>query len=215
MYSELYGSNSNGDNSWYEEYKSKIPQSKSKFFDLYFNGTVSVFKPGRKAEEGENKWIGSTPVDDDVVLSDFKTGMVTAHKELYGDKIIIADTLKRIKWKILGEVRTIENFKCRKAVGKICDSVYVVAFYTDDILVSGGPEMFGGLPGMILELSIPRLYTTWIATKIDVTPPKESDFAISSHKGKKFTHAQMEEELRTTAKNWGDWGQRFIWWGVL
>ena len=36
----------------------------------------------------------------------------------------------------------------------MCDTVYVVAFYTEDIPVSGGPEMFGGLPGMILELTV-------------------------------------------------------------
>jgi GLPGLI family protein len=46
--------------------------------------------------------------------------------------------------------------------------VYVFAFYTDDIMISGGPCSINGLPGMILGLTIPRLYTSFIATKVAV-----------------------------------------------
>jgi GLPGLI family protein len=31
------------------------------------------------------------------------------------------------------------------------DSVFIVAFYTDQIVTSGGPESFNELPGMILD----------------------------------------------------------------
>jgi len=31
--------------------------------------------------------------------------------------------------------------------------INAVAFYTDDIPVSGGPESFNGLPGMILQVA--------------------------------------------------------------
>ena len=60
----------------------------------------------------------------------------------------------------------IAGFNCRKAVTKIFDSVYVFAFYTDEIIISGGPCSINGLPGMILGVTIPRLYTSWIATKV-------------------------------------------------
>ena len=49
------------------------------------------------------------------------------------------------------------RFLCRKALTKICDSVVVVAFYTNEIIPSGGPESFGGLPGMILEFGHPQV----------------------------------------------------------
>jgi GLPGLI family protein len=117
-------------------------------------------------------------------------------------------------WKEKSEIRTIANYKCHKAVGKICDSVYVVAFYTEDIPTSGGPEMFGGLPGMILELAIPRLHTTWTATKVELIPPKESDFTISE-KGKKVNELQLYETLQSSLKDWGKWAAKNIWWTVL
>src|SRR5690606_26879032 len=52
-------------------------------------------------------------------------------------------------------------------IGVIYDTIYVVAFYTDEILLRGGPEGFGGLPGTILGLAIPRYNTTWFATKVN------------------------------------------------
>ena len=211
MYREMFEGK---DNSWYEAMKAKLPQSKSKFFDMYFTTTKTLYKPGKKVDD-DDKWTGATPVDDDVVQSDFRGNKVIAVKDLYGDKFIIEDSLKHIKWKIESEIRTIANYKCRKAVGKICDSVYVVAFYTDDIPVSSGPHMFGGLPGMILELAIPRLYTTWVATNVEINTPKETELALASSRGKKMTHSAMQQELLSGMKNRGDWGQRFIWWGVL
>jgi len=119
-----------------------------------------------------------------------------------------------LEWKIEDEVRMIANFKCRKAVGKICDSVYVVAFYTDDIVVSGGPEMFSGLPGMILEIAIPRLYTTWVASKVELYTPKTEDLKIPD-KGKKATQKEMYESLMSSISKWGKWAQRSLWWSVL
>ena len=55
----------------------------------------------------------------------------------------------------------------------VMDSIVVIAFYTDEILTSGGPESFNGLPGMIMGLAIPRLHTTWYATKLALR--KEND----------------------------------------
>jgi GLPGLI family protein len=48
----------------------------------------------------------------------------------------------------------IAGFNCRRANAMIMDSIYVVAFYTDEILTTGGPESFSGLPGMILGVAL-------------------------------------------------------------
>ena len=50
--------------------------------------------------------------------------------------------LEKIEWKITNDERVIAGLDCRKAVGRIMDSVYVIAFYSEQILVSGGPESF-------------------------------------------------------------------------
>ncbi|MEO6831523.1 MAG: GLPGLI family protein, partial [Chitinophagaceae bacterium] len=157
---------------------------------------------------------GLPPGGDNEIHQDFDTKIVTAKKTLYEQTFLIRDTAQKRNWKISSEVRTIAGFKCRKAVTIICDSVYVVAFYTDDIPVSGGPEQFGGLPGMILELAVPRLYTTWVATKVEVVSVAAKDLVAPS-KGKSITMAKLQSTIAESLKDWGKWGKRNIWWMVI
>jgi GLPGLI family protein len=160
------------------------------------------------------KMMGGGPGMENVVYTDLRTERVTANKQVYEQKFLVQDSMRRIDWKEKDELRTIAGFKCRKAVGKICDSVYVVAFYAEDIPVAGGPEMFGGLPGMILELAIPRLHTTWVATKVEVVAPKATDFMIPE-KGKKVNEKELFETVQTSFKSWGKMASRNVWWTVL
>nr|MBA4166264.1 GLPGLI family protein [Chitinophagaceae bacterium] len=92
--------------------------------------------------------------------------------------------------------------------------VYVTAFYTDEIPVSGGPESFGGLPGMILGLGIPRLHATWFAKKIINKPPADGVFAFPS-KGKSISRNGLEAVLQKSLKDWGKDAQKNIWWTLL
>lgn len=202
-------------NEWFEKLKAQIPKFSSSFFDLTFDTSRSLYKPGKEVEGNSMlKMFGGGPAMENVVYSDFVGGKVTANKKVYEQKFLVQDSLRKMDWVIKDEIRTIANYKCRKAVGRMCDSVYVVAFYTEDIVVSGGPEMFGGLPGMILELAIPRLHTTWVADKVELIVPKETDFVIPE-KGKKTTEAELGETVRSSFKDWGKLAPRNIWWTVL
>ena len=199
--------------SWIERFKAQAPKFSTTYFDLYFNTNKIIYKPGRESDQ-QFKMFGGGPATDNTVLTDLNSQKVTANKQVYDQKFFITDSMRVLKWKITDEIRTIADYKCRKAVSKICDSVYVVAFYTEDIVVSGGPEMFSGLPGMILELAVPRLYTTWVATKIELTAPKETDFAIVD-KGKKTSQKEMVDALQESFKQWGKMATRNIWWCAL
>jgi GLPGLI family protein len=202
-------------NSWFEKMKSQIPKFNSSYFDMLFDSTRSIYKPGREVEGNTVfKMFGGGPATENTVLTDFRAGNIKATKTVFEQKFFVQDSIRVIEWKEKDEIRTIANFKCHKAVGIICDSVYVVAFYTEDIPVSGGPEMFGGLPGMIMELAIPRLHTTWIATKIEPTAPKETDFTITE-KGKKVTEKELYESVYDSFKKWGAMAARNVWWTVL
>lgn len=202
-------------NDWFEKLKSKIPKFSSSYFDLVFDTARSIYKPGRAVEENSLlKMFGGGPAMENVVYTDFNTQKVTANKKVYEQKFLVLDTMRKMDWVIKDEIRTIANYKCRKAVGRICDSVYVVAFYTDDIVVNGGPEMFSGLPGMILEIAIPRLHTTWVAEKVELLQPAETDFVVPE-KGKKTNEKELEETVRSSFKDWGKLAPRNIWWTVL
>jgi GLPGLI family protein len=206
--------NSDDNDSWYDRMKSEVPQFTISYFDLSFDSARCIYKPGREVENSYKGYNGLGPAADNTVLTDFRANKVTAIKNVFEQKFLVGDSIRKIEWKEKDEIRTIADFKCHKAVGIICDSVYVVAFYTEDIPVSGGPEMFGGLPGMIMELAIPRLHTTWVADKIEQIIPDEKTFQLSS-KGKVVTEKELSETIQSSLKDWGKWGTRYVWWTVL
>lgn len=198
---------------WIDRMRSKIPSHSVRYYDLDFTTKHSMYQPGREPENSFNMWFARSPANEKEIYTDFTTNRVTALKHIYEEKFLVKDTARKIEWKVMDEIRMIANYKCRKAVGVICDSVYVIAFYTDDIMVSGGPEMFGGLPGMILQIAVPRLHTTWIATKVDVTP--EEDVFKVPKKGKEVTQKEMFTTLNESLERWGDYAYKAIWWSML
>lgn len=198
--------------SFFKDFISKQPRFHTTYFDLYFGNQRTFYKPGRETDDIRKQFWFIGPSKDNQVAKDFSSGNTKSLKNIFEETFLIQDSLQEFEWKLSDEIRTIAGFDCRKAVARICDSVYVVAFYTEEILVNGGPESFHGLPGMILGIAIPRLYTTWYATKLELIEPKELDF---NDKGKKVTNPQLEATLQKSLKNWGKNGQRNIWWVML
>lgn len=204
----------NDDDSWTRQYVSKLPPFHTTYFDLYFSPGKTVYKPGRETDDSKKNFWGIGPSKDNVVFTDIGKKELKTQKNVFEQTFLVQDSARKLAWRITDETRNIAGFDCRKAVGIICDSVYVVAFYTDEITVSGGPESFSGLPGMILGLAIPRLYTTWFATKVELVDPVQKDFAISN-KGKKVDEKELLNTLQSSLKDWGKQGQRYIWWIML
>lgn len=192
---------------WLDEYKKNNPQFKTLYFDLFFTDTKSLFKPGRENPEASNMW--TQPSEDNVVYTDFSNHSAISMKNVFEKTFLVSDSARTIRWKITDEKRTIAGFECRRANAVIMDSIYVVAFYTDEISTTGGPESFNGLPGMILGLAIPHEHVTWFATKLYLTPVKESDIK-APQKGVKSTNASMKEYLQSNTKRWGKWGRRYV-----
>jgi GLPGLI family protein len=103
----------------------------------------------------------------------------------------------------------IAGFACRRANAIIMDSIYVVAFYTDEIITPGGPESFTGLPGMILGVALPHEHLTWFATKVQATPVTAAELAAPA-KGKKLNNATLKSTMLESLKDWGHYAQLYI-----
>jgi GLPGLI family protein len=198
------------ENIWTAEMLKQMPKFVSDIFELKFTNTKSVYKLAKENPTNRYMMWGSKPVDTDATIQDLQNGGTSAQKEIFENTYVIKDSSRNLEWKIADETREIAGFECRKAVTKICDSVYVVAFYTDQIPVSAGPESFGGLPGMILGLAVPRLYTTWFATKVELTEPTAADLN-PKQKGKQVTRSQLTAELSKGLKDWGKDGAKRMW----
>jgi GLPGLI family protein len=197
-------------NVWLQTMLKAYPKIIKDQYELRFDENRSVYKLVK--ENPENKYLmwGSKPTDTDGVIQDLQAKTVSTQREVFENTYIIKDSLRNLDWRITDETREIAGFECRKAVTKICDSVYVVAFYTDQIAVSGGPESFGGLPGLILGLAIPRLYTTWFATKLELVEPTPAQLN-PTQKGKKVNWNQLYTELNAGLKKWGKEAEKRLW----
>lgn len=196
--------------SFAEQIKKVTPQYQSSFFNYEFDDNKAIYQPGREPETKTNGFFGGAPASDNIVYTDYENGKSIARKNVFEKSFLIEDSLRNARWKITNDFREIAGFNCRRATTIIMDSVFVVAFYTDEIMIPGGPESFNGLPGMILGLVINRLHTTWYATKVEVnvvndkniTPPKS---------GKKITNSEILETLRKSFSDWGEYANRNIW----
>jgi len=173
---------------------------------LTFSADKTLFVPVEDDGAPSNFW-GNVMADQyNTVYTDVTAGNTVCQKKVYEETFLVRDSTRRINWKITSETRDIAGYKCRRANAVILDSIYVVAFYTDEIPVSGGPESFSGLPGMILGVALPHENITWFATKVTdvlstqkpITPPT---------KGKPTDNKGLSKTLHAALKDWGKYAQ--------
>jgi len=197
---------------WIKERIDQVAPFKVSIFNMVFNKEQSNYEFDKDIEitKGSTFTWGKEAASENKVLNNYKTNKVVAEKEIFDDAYLVEDSLRKYEWKIEDEVRMIAGYPCRKAVTKIFDSVVVVAFYADQLMVSGGPESFNGLPGMILGLAIPRLFTTWFATNVEIAPQEFKAFS-PKRKSKKVTNEQLLEVIKKGTDRWGKYGVKMLW----
>ncbi|MEO9022032.1 MAG: GLPGLI family protein [Ginsengibacter sp.] len=192
-----------------DQIKKTIPQYNLSYFNYEFDRNKSIYQPGRASDSKAASFFASTATDNEI-YSDYAEGTAVSKKNIFGKPFLIEDSLRNAKWKITNDFREIAGFNCRRATTIIMDSVFVVAFYTDEITIPGGPESFNGLPGMILGLVINRLHTSWYATKVEINSVNTKDITPPT-KGEKTTNKKLMETLKKSLSDWGDYATRNIW----
>lgn len=198
-----------GEGTWAEMFKDKISRLSTSYYQLTFDTDKSIYRFNRKDEKTKSPW-GNDGSEDNIWFNDYSKDQFIQQKNVFGETYILTDSLKRINWKITNENRMIAGFNCRKAVGILFDSVYVFAFYTDEITVTGGPMSLNGLPGMIMGITIPRMFCSWVATKLEMNGVNYGNITAPA-KGKKKKAAELQETVVKVTKDWGNWGQQAVW----
>lgn len=177
-----------------EEAKEKMQKYSSSSWEFLFDQKKSIYRPGKDGSETkpEGLFFFLTNKSSNELYTDYSKNQRIIKRAVMNDDYLLTDTIPRLNWKIMHEVRNIAGYECRKAIGIIQDTIYVIAFYTDNILLRGGPEGFSGLPGTILGLAIPRYHTTWFATKVEAFADHHNEI-IPAVKGKKI---ETEKDLK-------------------
>lgn len=199
----------NDDDQWSEFRKKLSNHFKTSYFDLLFTRDKSLYRPGRESDDREMFNFWQAPAQDNVIYSDLDNAKGISQKNVFETLFLVQDSLRQIKWKITDETRVIAGFNCRRANAIIMDSIYVVAFYTDEILTNSGPESFTGLPGMILGVSLPHQHVSWFATRVEAIPVTEAQVEPPI-KGKKVDNAGLQQTVQPRLKDWGKQGREYI-----
>jgi GLPGLI family protein len=183
-----------------EQYQQSNPQFKVLKSTLAFSNDKALFSPVDVDPVSGAGFTIPMAAQNNIIYTDRSAGMLIAKKNILGDNFLLTDSVRKINWKITNETREVAGFACRRANAMIMDSIYVVAFYAENIHVSGGPEGFGGLPGMILEVALPHENISWHATKVTDMPVTPNTL-IAPRGGRAIDRKKLMEMLSDAVKN--------------
>lgn len=173
-----------------EENKIKID-----YFELYFNDTVSLFKPVDSELKEDLEWT----TQKNTVYQNFNTQKRYVKKVFWGEELNLTDSLFKRKWKITESTRKIAGYNCRKALWQVNDSTRIYAWFSYDLTTGTGPESFYGLPGTILGLATEDGGIIYFAKKVEILTPPPATF-VQAKKKKVYTIPEMKDEMN---KRWG------------
>ncbi len=177
--------------------------------DLYYNKDKSIFKPqeniGIDAETNKRYvrmarilTVGITHT----YLYDLKNKEYYEINDYLYNEYIIKTKYNPINWKIMEDTKTINGFKCNKAITfekrtdrkGVTEDIKIIAWFAKDLPYSFGPKNYFGLPGLILELHEGSNRISYLGSRIEFNPDKTIDFIfpknaewISKEEFKKIT----------------------------
>lgn len=167
------------------------------------------------------------------LYKNLKTSLSLSEEDLFGKEFLVSNNLEKLNWKITDETKQIGDYLCQKAVCVIPvneeerklyeeakrknstknlnfindepKNVNLVAWFTPDIPISNGPNLYGGLPGLILELN--DGVTIYLCNKIVLNPKDKVEIKVPN-KGKKVTKKEFDilikEKTEEMASGRGD-----------
>ena len=182
--------------------KERLSKALQKEYTLTFTKTESLFKEIEQLEEGSGRMAGMMTMMSgagSLVYKNVQTLDLIEQSEIFGKMFLIRDTLDTYDWKLEKGNKLIGSYTCYKAVldrevvqrsfrseeegGSSFDTttISITAWYTPQIPLNIGPDIYWGLPGLIMEINTDR--TTILCTKvvlnkdkeITIDPPKKGD----------------------------------------
>ena len=198
------------DNPWTEMMLKNSPVYKIDYFTLRFENGHSEYWLSKEGDPNKRSMWGSDIAQRNTVYKNFDQQKQWSLKEVFESDFLIQDSVHKFKWKITNEFRNIAGYSCRRATTIIHDSLYVIAFYSEDLNSPSGPESFGNLPGMVLGLVIPRMNSTWMATEVKTSCTFEKPIAAPT-KGKQTSFDDMYKLLDKRFDSKKKWFQKVLW----
>jgi GLPGLI family protein len=160
-------------------------------FQLLFNEQGTFYTPSASDEKASAGGV-MMEKSQSTIHQNLTTKAYTKQTNFLSKDFLIEDRLPAMKWQLGNDQKEILGYTCTKAT-TTWDDQQVTAWFTPQLPVSVGPELFNGLPGVILALDINDGAKTIEAVDIDTTSPIE--FEVPT-KGKKVDQATYDEIVK-------------------
>ena len=118
-------------------------------------------------------------------------GTITETRDFMDRVFRLSGPQPSFAWSLTGEEREFLGYRIQKATA-VQDSTAIEAWFTTEIPVSAGPGPYGGLPGMILIVSVDGGKTQYTATEVTLDPPADGVIKAPED-GEEVSHEEYEE----------------------
>ncbi len=128
--------------------------NKESEFILISDNKESIFSSVAKLDNSQVNSLSVSYGDESYLLYKNLNEKIykTSNQDL-GKEYLIQDKLKIFDWKILDESKTILGYKAFKAISEDENLIYE-AYFSEEFKINNGPDIYQGLPGLILEIRI-------------------------------------------------------------
>jgi GLPGLI family protein len=220
-----------------EEMQRMVPRTRTDKMEVLFSKNQSLRRTLPPEESDEQVFNSTTGGGgsmqirmmaagaDDITFTDLGKGVYVDQREFATKKYLIADTVRKLSWKLTGETKTILGYTCQQAIAQrlgtrpqtsmvngeikreqVADTANITAWFAPTIPVAAGPEVPGQLPGLILAMDINNGRTVYKAVEIS---PKVDVAVIKEPKsGKKVTPEEFAQERDKMMKEMQQNGRR-------
>ena len=127
---------------------------------------------------------GDYSEEERAVYKDITNKKMTEVKDLIAETYIVETPIPRYDWKVISDSKEIMGMKCYRAT--LNDTI--TAWFCPEIPVSDGPDVYAGLPGLILDLEDEH----YIYRCIAIDTNSRSEVAVKK-RGKKVSPEHFEE----------------------
>lgn len=174
-----------------------------KDYELVFTNSESIFKEKEQLNRPSNNSLSGTIVSSTggfgIFYKDLHEKRFVNQRDLLGKLFLIADTIEKPNWKLEKETKNIGEYTCFKATrNRISENTEtgetlntpITAWYTPQIPIATGPFDYGGLPGLILEITDGN--SSYLCSQI-VLNPKDGVKIEQPKKGKRVSGEEFEK----------------------
>jgi GLPGLI family protein len=175
-----------------------FPKERILHKELFFTGKASFYEDREKPEkqevdenEGGNHMVIKMDVPDDKVYCDLENRKVTERRDFMSRLFLVESDMGRMTWKLTGNHKDILGYPCQEAVLQDTTKKMVV-WFTPAIPVATGPNGYGNLPGLILEVVVNDGKISITATHIELKD-FDTSVMVKPKDGKKVSRDEFNK----------------------